>query len=147
MIRFRTGDILAEDVEALVNTVNCVGVMGRGIALQFKNAYPANFDAYAEACKLGKVRPGHMFVYETGSLTNPRYIVNFPTKRHWKNNSRMEDIESGLKNLGSVIREHRIRSIALPALGAGLGQLEWGKVRSHIEQALSEFDHVRYCRL
>ena len=142
MIRFRTGDILAEDVEALVNTVNCVGVMGRGIALQFKNAYPENFHAYAEACKRGKVRPGHMFVYETGALTNPRYIVNFPTKRHWRNNSRMDDIESGLKNLGSIIRERGIRSIALPPLGAGLGRLEWGKVRSRIEQALSEFDHL-----
>ncbi len=142
MIRFRIGDILAEDVEALVNTVNCVGVMGRGIALQFKNAYPENFRAYAEACKRGEVRPGHMFVYETGALTNPRYIVNFPTKRHWRNNSRMDDIESGLKNLASVIRERGIRSIALPPLGAGLGRLEWGKVRSRIEQALIEFDHV-----
>ncbi len=142
MIRFRTGDILAEDAEALVNTVNCVGVMGRGIALQFKNAYPENFHAYAEACKRGEVRPGHMFVHETGALTNPRYIVNFPTKRHWRNNSRMDDIESGLRDLGSVIRERGIRSIALPPLGAGLGGLAWTKVRSRIEQALSEFDYL-----
>lgn len=142
MISFRTGNILAEDVEALVNTVNCVGVMGRGIALQFKNAYPENFHAYAEACKRGEVRPGHMFVYETDALTNPRYIVNFPTKRHWRNNSRMDDIESGLKNLASVIRERDIRSIALPPLGAGLGKLEWSRVRSRVEQALSEFDHL-----
>lgn len=142
MISFKIGDILAEDAEALVNTVNCVGVMGRGIALQFKNAYPENFHAYAEACERGEVRPGHMFVYETDALTNPRYIVNFPTKRHWRNNSRMDDIESGLKNLASVIRERDIRSIALPPLGAGLGKLEWGRVRSRVEQALSEFDDL-----
>ena len=142
MIRFTTGDILAEDVEALVNTVNCVGVMGRGIALQFKKAYPENYHAYADACKSGEVRPGHMFVYETGALTNPRYIVNFPTKRHWRNNSRMDDIESGLRALASVIRERGIRSIAVPPLGSGLGGLEWRKVRSCINQALGEFDDL-----
>ena len=142
MIRFTTGDILAEDVEALVNTVNCVGVMGRGIALQFKKAYPENFHAYAEACKSGEVRPGHMFVYETGALTNPRYIVNFPTKRHWRNNSRMDDIESGLRALANVIRERGIRSIAVPPLGSGLGGLEWREVRPCIEQALGEFGNL-----
>ena len=92
MIRFTTGDILAEDAEALVNTVNCVGVMGRGIALQFKKAFPENFRVYAKACERGEVQPGRMFVFETGALTNPRYIVNFPTKRHWRGNSRIEDI-------------------------------------------------------
>ena len=92
MIRFTTGDILAEDAEALVNTVNCVGVMGRGIALQFKKAFPENFRVYADACARGAVQPGHMFVFETRQLTNPRYIINFPTKRHWRGNSRIEDI-------------------------------------------------------
>ena len=84
MIQFKTGDILTEDAQALVNTVNCVGVMGRGIALQFRKAFLENFEAYAEACKCGEVRPGRMFVFETGQLTNPRYIINFPTKRHWR---------------------------------------------------------------
>ena len=92
MIEFRSGDILRSGAEALVNTVNCVGVMGRGIALQFKNAFSENFKAYAAACKRGEVRPGKMFLFETGKLTPPRYIVNFPTKRHWRGKSRIEDI-------------------------------------------------------
>ena len=136
MIRFTTGDILAEDAEALVNTVNCVGVMGRGIALQFKKAYPENFRAYAAACGRGDVRPGRMFVFETDELANPRYIVNFPTKRHWRGNSRIEDIEDGLTSLANVIRERSIRTIAVPPLGSGLGGLAWCDVRPRIEEAL-----------
>ena len=92
MIEYKTGDILSEDAEALVNTVNCVGIMGRGIALQFKNAFPENFKAYARACKQNEVQPGRMFVFETAGLTNPRYIINFPTKRHWRGKARIEDI-------------------------------------------------------
>ena len=136
MIRFTTGDILAEDAEALVNTVNCVGIMGRGIALQFRKAFPANFRAYAAACQRGEVKPGHMFVFETDTLTNPRYIINFPTKRHWRGDSRIEDIQAGLKDLVTVIRELDIRSIALPPLGSGLGGLQWSDVRPRIERAL-----------
>lgn len=143
MIRFTTGDILAEDTEALVNTVNCVGVMGRGIALQFKKAYPENFRAYAKGCERGDVRPGRMFVFETGTLTNPHYIVNFPTKRHWRGKSRIDDINSGLKDLVNVIRWRGIRSIAVPPLGCGLGGLEWSNVRSRIENALSEFNQLK----
>ena len=143
MIRFKAGDILVEDAEALVNTVNCVGVMGRGIALQFKKAFPENFRAYAEACGRGEVRPGRMFVFETGGLTNPRYIVNFPTKRHWRGNSRMEDIEAGLADLTRLIRERGICSIAIPPLGSGLGGLEWGAVRQRIEEALRGFNDLR----
>ena len=143
MIRFKTGDILAEDAEALVNTVNCVGVMGRGIALQFKKAFPENFRAYADACGRGEVRPGRMFVFETGGLTNPRYIVNFPTKRHWCGNSRIEDIEAGLADLTRLIRERGICSIAIPPLGSGLGGLEWGAVRQRIEEALRGFNDLR----
>ena len=99
MIEFRTGDILKADAEALVNTVNCVGIMGRGIALQFKNAFPDNFKAYAAACAREEVRPGRMFVVDTGYVGNPKYIINFPTKRHWRGKSRMEDIEAGLSAL------------------------------------------------
>ena len=95
MIEYKTGDILSEEAEALVNTVNCVGIMGRGIALQFKNAYPENFKAYYAAYKRNEIRPGRMFVFATGLLTNPRYIINFPTKRHWRGKSRIEDIEAG----------------------------------------------------
>ena len=143
MLQYKTGDILAEETEALVNTVNCIGVMGRGIALQFKNAFPNNFKAYAEACKRQEVQPGRMFVFDTGRLTHPRYIINFPTKHHWRGKSRMEDIETGLKALQDVIRERNIRSLAIPPLGTGLGGLDWNEVRLRIEEALADFDDVR----
>ncbi len=142
MIRVKTGDILAEDAEALVNTINCVGVMGRGIALQFKKAFPENFRAYAEACERGEVRPGRMFVFDTLQLTNPRYIINFPTKRHWRGNSRIEDIQAGLTDLVVAVREREIRSIAVPPLGSGLGDLEWSDVRPLIEKALHGFNDL-----
>jgi O-acetyl-ADP-ribose deacetylase (regulator of RNase III) len=144
MIEYRSGDILTSEAEALVNTVNCVGVMGRGIALQFKNAYPENFKAYAVACKREQVQPGRMFVFETGQLTLPRYIINFPTKRHWRGKSRIEDIDSGLKALVAEIRARRIRSIALPPLGSGLGGLDWtAEVRPRVEAALRALDDVQ----
>ena len=143
MFEYRTGDILAEDAVALVNSVNCVGVMGRGIALQFKNAFRDNFTAYVEACKRDEVHPGRLFVFETGQLTNPRYIINFPTKRHWRGKSRMVDIEAGLKSLREFILEKQIHSIAIPPLGSGLGGLNWNEVRPRIEDALRGFDDLR----
>jgi len=144
MIEYRSGDILKSEAEALVNTVNCMGVMGRGIALQFKNAFPENFKAYAAACKREQVQPGRMFVFETGQLTPPRYIINFPTKRHWRGKSRIEDIEAGLGALVAEIRARRIRSIALPPLGAGLGGLDWvAEVRPRVEAALRALDDVQ----
>lgn len=143
MIEFTSGDILKSDAEALVNTVNCVGVMGRGVALQFKNVFPENFKAYSEACKRGEVQPGKMCVFETGYMTNPKYIVNFPTKRHWRGKSRIEDIEVGLAALVNEIRARKIRSIALPPLGSGLGGLVWGDVRGRIEASLCDLDDVR----
>lgn len=143
MIEYTQGDILKCEAEALVNTVNCVGVMGRGIALQFKNQFPANFKAYAAACKRDEVQPGRMFVFDTGQLTAPRYIINFPTKRHWRGKSRMEDIESGLVALVATIRARGIRSIAIPPLGSGLGGLGWAQVRPRIEAALRELEDVR----
>lgn len=143
MIEYKKGNILAEDVEAIVNTVNCVGIMGRGIALQFKNAYPDNFKAYAAACKRNEVQPGRMFIYDTGRLTNPRYIVNFPTKRHWKGKSRMEDVDAGLAALVAEIRARQIRSIAIPPLGSGLGGLDWAKVRPRIESAMGGIGNVK----
>lgn len=143
MIEYKEGNIIAEDVEALVNTVNCVGIMGRGIALQFKNAFPANYEAYHAASQRHEVQPGKMFVFETGGLTNPRHIINFPTKRHWKGKSRIEDIEKGLAALVQEIRTRNIRSIAIPPLGSGLGGLEWSQVRQRIDAALREFSDVR----
>lgn len=142
MIKYKTGDILSEDVEALVSTVNCVGVMGRGLALQFKRAFPENFKAYEAQCKRNKMQPGNMFVFETGQIINPRYLINFPTKRHWRGKSRIEDIESGLKSLVEEIRMHGIRSIAVPPLGCGLGGLNWTEVRSRIREALESLENV-----
>jgi O-acetyl-ADP-ribose deacetylase (regulator of RNase III) len=142
MLRFTTGDIMTSNAEALVNTVNCVGVMGRGVALQFKNTYPKNFKAYAVACAKQEVRPGKMFVFETHSFANPKYIINFPTKRHWKGKSRLEDIENGLDDLIAVVRARQIKSIAIPPLGSGLGGLDWAVVRQKIEAALKVLEDV-----
>ena len=138
MIEYTVGDVLSAQAEALVNTVNCVGVMGRGVALQFKKAYPDNFKAYAKACQLGEVQPGRMFIFETKRLDYPKYIINFPTKRHWRSKARLADIESGLAALLKELRERRIQSVALPPLGSGLGGLNWSEVRLRIEEALSE---------
>ena len=143
MIEYKTGDMFTEDAEALVNSVNCVGIMGRGIALQFKRAFPDNFNAYADACKRDEVQPGRMFIFETGRLDNPRYVINFPTKRHWRGKSRIEDIEAGLRALAQEIKERNIRSIALPPLGSGLGGLEWSSVRPRIEAVLQGLDDLR----
>ena len=143
MIEYKTGDVLSEDAEALVNTVNCVGVMGRGIALQFKRAFPENFKAYAAHCKRNEIQPGKVFIFETGEMISPRFIVNFPTKRHWRGKSRIEDIESGLGSLADEIRSRGIRSIAIPPLGSGLGGLNWTDVRSRMQEALSGLDDVR----
>jgi len=136
MIEYKIGNLLQADVEALVNTVNTVGVMGKGIALQFKQAFPENFKAYEKAAKHGQIIPGVMFVYETGSFTNPRYIINFPTKRHWRDKAHLEDIQAGLQDLIRVIHQREIRSIAIPPLGCGFGGLEWDEVRPLIEAAL-----------
>lgn len=141
VVRYVKGDILRAHTEALVNTVNSVGVMGRGIAQQFKRAFPANFKAYEAACKRGEVQPGRMFVYETGELS-PRYIINFPTKTHWRGKSRLEYIESGLDALIDEIQHREIRSIAIPPLGSGLGGLDWAEVRPLIERAMSEVPNV-----
>ncbi len=143
MIEFKTGEILAEDAEAVVNTVNCVGIMGRGVALKFKEAFPANFKVYALACRRREMQPGRMFVFATGQLTNPRYIINFPTKRHWRGKARIEDIDKGLEALVAEVRSHGIRSLAIPPLGAGLGGLDWTVVRPRIERALLPLSDVR----
>jgi O-acetyl-ADP-ribose deacetylase (regulator of RNase III) len=143
MIQEGHGNILQADAEALVNTVNTVGYMGKGIALQFKQAFPDNFAAYAQAARKGEIKPGRMFVYRTGLLTNPRFIINFPTKRHWRGRSRMADIEAGLEALVAEIRRLGIHSVAVPPLGCGLGGLDWREVRPRIEDALGQVPDVR----
>lgn len=143
MITLTTGDILAAEVEALVNTVNCVGVMGRGIALQFRKAFPANLKVYEAVCAREELRPGKMLVFETGLLTGPKFIINFPTKRHWKGNSRIEDIDSGLIALAKEISRRNIKSIAIPPLGCGLGGLNWQEVRPKIIRALEHLPDLQ----
>ena len=141
MIRFKSGDIFKSDADALVNTVNCFGVMGRGLALQFKIKFPQNFKEYKQACDHKEVKPGRMFIHVRHSLSlnldPPRFIVNFPTKRHWKNKSKIVDIEEGLVALRDEIETRHISSIAIPPLGCDLGGLDWSDVRLLIKNTLS----------
>ena len=143
MVEIAKGNLLKADAEALVNTVNCVGFMGKGIALQFKQAFPENFEAYRKACATGRVQPGRMFVFETGSFLNPKYIINFPTKRHWRGKSRLDDIRAGLESLVREVARLKIQSIAVPPLGCGLGGLRWSVVRPMIEGAFIAVPQVR----
>ena len=143
MIEIKEGNLLEANAEALVNTVNCVGIMGKGIALQFKQAYPENFRQYEKACRAGEVQPGRMFVVSSGNLFNPRYIINFPTKRHWRGKSKIEDIQTGLKALIQEVKQLGITSIAVPPLGCGNGGLSWKTVKPLIESAFSELPNVQ----
>lgn len=143
MIEIATGNLLEADAEALVNTVNTVGVMGKGIALQFKKAFPHNFTEYKKACDQGSFTVGNMLVVSVSELTNPKFIVNFPTKEHWRANSKIEHIELGLKALVAEVRARGIQSIAIPPLGCGNGGLAWSDVRPLIEAAFSELPAVQ----
>jgi O-acetyl-ADP-ribose deacetylase (regulator of RNase III) len=142
VVRETIGDIFASDAEALVNPVNCVGVMGKGLALAFKKRFPRNFESYADACRVGMLRPGKVYVVPLWAKARPRYIINFPTKRHWREPSRSEDIAAGLADLVAVIREHDIRSVAIPALGCGLGGLSWQDVHQQITDAAAGIPDV-----
>ncbi len=143
MVELTKGNIVTANAEALVNTVNCVGIMGKGVALQFKKAFPENYERYRSACQAGEVVPGEVLVTETGSLVNPKYIINFPTKRDWREGSKIEDIRSGLMSLASVIKGHGIESVAVPPLGCGSGGLDWEAVRPVIIEALADLNtHV-----
>ncbi|MEV1016925.1 macro domain-containing protein [Micromonospora sp. NPDC049801] len=143
MIIISHGNLLTAEADALVNTVNTVGVMGKGIALQFKRAYPANYAAYRTACHENQVTLGQMFVFDSARLGPRRYVINFPTKGHWRANSKLKDIETGLADLVRVVRERKIASVAMPALGCGNGGLDWDDVRSLIEGAFAEVPEVR----
>lgn len=143
MIVEKRGNLLEDEAEALVNTVNCVGVMGKGIALQFKQAFPEVFKEYEKACKRHEVKPGKVHVVQTKSLINPKYIINFPTKRHWRNKSKIEDIESGLMDLIKIVRELNVTSIAVPPLGCGNGGLSWSHVRPKIVEAFEQLPDVK----
>jgi O-acetyl-ADP-ribose deacetylase (regulator of RNase III) len=143
MIISANGDLLAAEADALVNAVNCVGVMGKGIALRFKQAYPVNFQRYAAACKASAVVIGSMFVVEASAATQPHTIINFPTKRHWRDASHLADIQAGLVDLVAVVRRLRLPSIAVPALGCGNGGLDWAEVRPLVEVAFVTLPEIR----
>jgi O-acetyl-ADP-ribose deacetylase (regulator of RNase III)/uncharacterized protein YwgA len=140
MIRYTKGDLLSSNAEALVNTVNTVGIMGKGIALQFKTRFPQNFKIYQEACKNGTFKTGQVLVVKEGDLLNYKIIINFPTKSHWKGNSKYEYISSGLVALKNAIQENNINSIAIPPLGCGNGGLDWQIVREMIEEHLRNLE-------
>jgi O-acetyl-ADP-ribose deacetylase (regulator of RNase III) len=142
MLKLKRGNLLDEKTEALVNTVNCVGVMGKGVALQFKRAFPDNFKQYQKACKNNEVEPGRMFTVATDSLLNPRYIINFPTKRHWRQPSQIDDIKAGLAALVEEVQRLRIRSIAIPPLGCGNGGLDWAEVKPLILETFKPLPNV-----
>lgn len=140
MIKFTQGNLLEARAEALVNTVNTVGVMGKGIALMFKERFAENFRSYVAACKAKEVRIGKMFVTEVRELDGPRWIVNFPTKQHWRGDSKIEWIVEGLRDLRSFLIENKVKSIAIPPLGSGNGGLDWAEVRPKIEEELAGLD-------
>ena len=143
MIEWKEGDILQADAEAIVNTVNTVGVMGKGIALQFRRAYPQMFAEYQRLSKADAIQVGKMHVYDRGEILNPRYIINFPTKEDWRSPSKMTYIKQGLEALIVEIQQRGIQTVAIPALGCGLGGLNWSEVKSLIEQALSILPNVQ----
>jgi len=141
MIKYKIGNIFESEAQALVNTVNTIGVMGKGIALQFKKAFPNNFKAYYKACKNNEVAIGKLFVTRDSNLTSgEKLIINFPTKKHWRNPSEYSFVEEGLDDLIRVIENKNIKSIAIPPLGSGNGGLKWEKVKKIIEDKLDHLD-------
>ncbi len=143
MLRFTQGNLLEAPVEALVNTVNEVGVMGKGIALMFKEAYPESAKLYEEACKRKELQVGHVLVTPSQQLHGPRWVIHFPTKKHWRHPSRLQWVSDGLKDLVRQLRERQIQSVAIPPLGCGNGGLEWEQVRREIETAFAELPDVQ----
>ena len=137
-VRIKSGDLLKEKSDAIVNTVNCVGVMGKGIALQFKQRWPRNFKEYEAASKRKEIKPGRMFIYDLGEWEKPRYIINFPTKVHWRGSSKLEYIDEGLRDLVKQANRLGIKSISLPPLGCGNGGLDWDDVRELVFAAFKD---------
>jgi O-acetyl-ADP-ribose deacetylase (regulator of RNase III) len=142
-VSLKNGDLLKADSEAIVNTVNCVGVMGKGIALQFKQRWPQNFKAYEAACKRKELRPGKMFIYDLGEWSKPRFIVNFPTKIHWRGDSKVEYVEAGLRDLVGQMKRLGVRSISLPPLGCGNGGLDWNVVKQLVAAAFRDYPEIQ----
>lgn len=144
MVQLKTGNLLDSTAEALVNTVNTVGVMGKGIALQFKNRFPHNYKVYKKACDEGTFDVGQVLVTQDGDLLNHKTIINFPTKKHWRSPSKYEYISTGLVALKEALKKHQIKSVAIPPLGCGNGGLDWEKVKELITEALKDVEAEVY---
>lgn len=146
-LTLKEGDMFKERADAIVNTVNCVGVMGKGVALEFKRRWPENFKAYKRLCDAKKLRPGCVFVHENIDMHAPRdwhFLVNFPTKDHWRQKSKMEFIEAGLDDFVHKLRENGIRSVVMPPLGCGNGGLDWGEVKDLLDVKLSPITDIDF---
>ncbi|WP_211665446.1 macro domain-containing protein [Leucothrix arctica] len=144
MITYQTGNILHDQADAIINTVNTVGVMGKGLALQFKKAFPDNFKVYKKACDDQVLETGSVLVVSLNSVSAPFYIFNFPTKAHWRGNSKLEYIEQGLDSLKAEVSRLGLKSVAIPALGSGLGGLDWLQVDKLIQQSLAELPEIEW---
>ncbi|PWQ98194.1 type II toxin-antitoxin system antitoxin DNA ADP-ribosyl glycohydrolase DarG [Leucothrix pacifica] len=144
MITYKTGNILHDQADAIINTVNTVGVMGKGLALQFKKAFPDNFKVYKKACDNKSVVTGKVLPVSLNSISAPFYIINFPTKAHWKANSKLEYVEQGLESLKKEVKRLELKSIAIPALGSGLGGLPWQSVEQILQESLAELPEVEW---
>jgi O-acetyl-ADP-ribose deacetylase (regulator of RNase III) len=142
MIKFTTGDLLLAPAEALVNAVNTAGVMGKGIALQFKKRFPQNYNLYKQAAEAGQLETGKNFVVQNPTTDPVKWIINFPTKKHWRSPSQLEYVVAGLVDLRNVIKDLKIKSIALPALGCGNGGLDWNIVKPILENKLESLVEV-----
>ena len=146
-IEYKNGDMFDEPTEAIVNTVNCVGVMGKGVALEFKRRWPENFKAYKRVCVDKKLSPGEMFIFDNNGFLDSekhRFLINFPTKQHWRSRSKIEYVKDGLADFIEQVRRLGIKSVAVPPLGCGNGGLEWSEVRPLIEEAVTALPKVRF---
>ncbi|TWV06046.1 macro domain-containing protein [Bacteroidaceae bacterium HV4-6-C5C] len=141
-MKYITGDLLSANTQALVNTVNTVGVMGKGIALQFKENFPSNYNEYIKACKNKELEIGKLLVVKDKNIEKERIIINFPTKKDWKHKSKLDFIDRGLQELVKVIHEYAIKSIAIPPLGCGNGGLDWEEVEPLMEKYLSPLENI-----
>lgn len=146
MINYKKGNLFNDfnETNAIINTVNCVGVMGKGIALQFKERFPENFNEYITNCNSGELTIGKSFVYAIPNTNPQKFIINFPTKNHWRNPSKLEYIEKGLDNLVNIIDEYNLTSVTMPALGCGNGNLDWELVKPLIEKKLSHLENITF---